>query len=77
MRRPPRRTRWPVTLHLSPPPFFGTDDAPSSYGTLVGIKSVQFIPDNSAIAEVEGTPIRFRLLDSRIIDGYTAAKVER
>lgn len=53
------------------------DDAPSSYGTLVGVKSVQFIPDNSAIAEVEGTPIRFRLLDSRIIDGYTAAKVER
>lgn len=53
------------------------DDAPSSYGTLVGVKSVQFIPENVAIAEVEGTPIRFRLLDSHVIDGYTAAKVER
>lgn len=45
------------------------------YGTLMHIKSIQLLPDNRSVCEVEATG-RFRVLQTKGVDGYMLAKIE-
>lgn len=50
-------------------------DTNQGYGTMMEIQSVQLLPDNRSICEVKAVG-RFRVVQSRAVDGYTVAKVQ-
>lgn len=52
------------------------DGGSYGYGTIVHVRSVQFLPNQSGLAQVEGGSERFRLVQSKVVDGYTVARVE-
>ncbi|KAG8871746.1 hypothetical protein FRB97_008333, partial [Tulasnella sp. 331] len=50
-------------------------DTNQGYGTMMQIQSVQLLPDNRSICEVQAIG-RFRVLQTRGVDGYIVAKVQ-
>lgn len=53
----------------------GEADYGFGYGTLARIKSVQLLPDDRSVCEVEAIG-RFRVLQTQGLDGYALARVE-
>lgn len=57
------------------PRYAARGEADFGYGTMMRIQSVQLLPDNRSVCEVRAEG-RFRVVQTRGVDGYIVAKVQ-